>query len=198
MLNMIKGCSIADASRLNSGYEKTDSGYIANVDSEKICGLIEDFIELQNDRVFLFLEVPTNAADEPVNEAGDIESFHMDIYYWDGLTKEFAIGFLQKNHELLIHDGMSRFGFGSHGGNNEIILEQYNVVRIYTGDHGLYEGMFERHGVPEVEELLTAWNFFSAETPGECFLYDYNGKTIYDFVEFLKPYGLYFAERREK
>ena len=198
MLNMIKGCRISDPSILVEGYERGDTGFFANVDADKIQEVLEHFIALQDDRVFLILEVPTNAKEEPKTESGALASMHMDVYYWDGLPKEYAIDLLRKNGELLIHDGMSRFGFGAHSGNNEIMLDYYNVVIIYTGTPNQYDGFFESHQIPEVKNLQTAWEYFTDNTPGECALYHRNGKTIYDFVEFLKPYGLYFAERREK
>lgn len=195
---MVEGCKIHDASKLNPGYEKIENGYIANVNAEDIAPLMEHFISLQDDRVFLILEVPTNEKDEPKNQSGDIEAFHIDVYYWDGMPKDYAMEFLRRNHELLVHDGMSRFGFGSHSGNNEIMLDQYNVVRIYTKYPEMYNGMFEKFGIEQVDELKTAWKYFTYDTPGECCLYNYKGKTIYDFAEFLKQHGLYFAERREK
>lgn len=198
MLEMTKGSRIADPSLLEEGYQRTATGYTANVDAGKIALLMEHFISLQNERVFLILEIPTNVKDEVEKAPGIIEAMHMDVYYWDGLPKEYAIDFLRKNGQLLIHDGMSRFGFGSHGGGNEIMRDYYNVVWIYTNSPELYDGMFEKCGIQEVCELKSAWDYFTAQAPGECCLYDCHGKTIYDFVEFLKPYGLYFAERREK
>jgi len=45
--------------------------------------------------------------------------------------------------------------------------------------------------------LKTAWDYFTYDNPGESFLYEHKGKDIYDLIEHLKQYGLYFAERRE-
>ena len=152
---------------------------------------------MQKERVFLIIEVQTNWKDEELIRKKDTDPLHIDVFYWDGLTKEYAIDLLQKNQELLIHDGMSTFGFGSHGKRAEILLEKYNVVRIFSEEPAPYEALLERHGIPRVQELQTAWAQFGSGAYGECQLYKYHGKTIYDFIEFLKPYGLYFAERRE-
>ena len=38
---------------------------------------------------------------------------------------------------------------------------------------------------------------FTSDTPGNSCLYTYKDKTIYDLIDHLKQYGLYFAERRE-
>ena len=45
--------------------------------------------------------------------------------------------------------------------------------------------------------MKTAWDYFTHDKPGESFLYEHEGKNVYDMVEYLKRYGLYFAERRE-
>ena len=60
-----------------------------------------------------------------------------------------------------------------------------------------YAGFFEANGIPEVAEVKTAWDYFTDDTPDDSFAYTYKGKNIYDIVEHLKQYGLYFAERRK-
>ncbi len=198
MLNMVKGCKVHDPAVLHEGYQRTETGYAANVNAEKIQTLVERFIALQDKWVFLILEVPTNAKDEVEIRPGVVESLHMDVYYLDGLSKESAISLLHTFGPLFIHDGMCKFGFGSHSGNNEIVQDRYNVVTIYTKTPERYDGMFESLGITEVAELKTAWDFFTHDTPGECRKVPYREKDIYEIVEHLKQYGLYFAERREK
>lgn len=198
MLNMVKGCKVYDPSLLCEGYQRTETGYVANLNAENIRPVVEHFISLQDEWIFLILEVPTNARDETAIESGVIAAMHMDVYYLDGLQKDAAIRFFQNFAELFIHDGMSRFGFGSHSGNNEIMVQKYNVATIYTKKPEMYNGMFESHGISEVKDLKTAWNYFTSDTPGECEKVEYRGKDIYEIVEHLKQHGLYFAERREK
>lgn len=198
MLNMVKGCKVHDPTLLYEDYQRTETGYVANVNAEKIQTLVERFIALQDEWVFLILEVPTNAKDEVEIRPGVVEALHMDVYYLDGLTKESAISLLHTFGPLFIHDGMCKFGFGSHSGNNEIVQDRYNVVTIYTKTPEQYDGMFESLGITEVAELKTAWDFFTHDTPGECCMVPYREKDIYEIVEHLKQYGLYFAERREK
>ena len=197
MLNMIKGCRIHDPSVLFEGYQQTQSGFTANVNAEKIKGLFESFIKLHNELCFVILEVPTNQNDEPVFRAKGTCVLHNDVYYLDGLTPERASEFLDVFGQWLIHDGLSTFGIGLHSGANEILLGKYNVVTVYTKDKPKYSGFFESLGIMEVENLKTAWDHFTSNTPGDSFSYSYQGKNIYDLVNHLKQYGLYFAERRE-
>ena len=122
---------------------------------------------------------------------------HKDVYYIDGLTPARAVEFLNVFGEWLIHDCLSSFGIGIHSGANEIVTGKYNVVTVYTRDKQKYDGFFETLGIRQASDLKTAWDYFNSDAPGDSFLYTYTGKNIYDLIEHLKPYGLYFAERRE-
>ena len=87
------------------------------------------------------------------------------------------------------------------------IRNEYYIVSAHEDNYlhltGLHTSLsaddfFEKHDISEVENLITAWEYFTHETAGECFRYEYRGKDIYDIVDYLKDYGLYFAERRER
>lgn len=196
MLDMIKGCKVHDPAVLFEGYEQIDFGYIANVNADNIRPLLESFVKLHNAYCFLILEVPTNAKEDEAFLTGTGNP-SKDVYYWDGLLPETAVKFLQEYGHWLIHDGMSNFGIGIHSGGNEIMVGKYNVVTVYTKTPGVYDSFFENLGIPYIADMKTAWDYFTSETPGESFLYKYKDKTVYDLVDALKPYGLYFAERRD-
>ena len=195
MLEMIKGCRVDDPSILFEGYERTDSGFVANVDADKLQRLFEGFIRLHNETCFIILEVPTNAGETPALESG---LFYKDVYYLDGLTPEKALDFLNVYGQWVIHDGISTFGVGIHSGGNEMLLDKYNVVTVYTKNPQKYHGFFEKYEINQVPRLMTAWDYFTDKTPGDSFAYTYKGVNIYGLVEHLKQYGLYFAERREQ
>lgn len=193
MLNMIKGCKIHDPSVLFEGYAQTEFGFIANVNAQNIQPLLEAYVRLHNERCFVILEVPTN-----INEETTPGTTHKDVYYLDGLTPDRAVEFLQVYGPWLVHDGLSSFGIGLHSGGNEIVSGNYNVVTVYTKIPQKHRGFFEAQRIFEVDHLKTAWDYFTDGTPGDSFLYEHEGNTIYDIIEHLKRYGLYFAERREE
>ena len=166
MLNMIKGCKISDPSVLNEGYERTNTGFFANVNAEKIQPLLKSFVELHNEWSFIILEVPTNAKEETSLHSDGTQPRHKDVYYLDGLTPERATAFLDTFGEWLIHDGLSNFGIGVHSGANEILVGKYNVVTIYTRTPETYRGFFEMHGIQQVRNLKTAWDYFTSGMPG--------------------------------
>jgi hypothetical protein len=198
LLNMIKGCRIHDPSMLFEGYEQTEFGFVANVNADKIKSLLESFVLLHNEPCFVIIEVPTNGNVEATLTTDSIHTLHKDIYYLDGLSPERAIEFLHVFGEWLIHDGLSSFGFGLHSGGNEIVSGKYNVITVYTKTPQMYRNYFQLHNIDRVPNLKTAWDFFTQDHPGDSFLYEHKGNDIYDIVEHLKQYGLYFAERREE
>lgn len=197
VLKMIKGCRIHNPAMLYEGYEQIDSGFVANVDADKIQSLFENFVKLHNEPCFVILEVPTNVKEETTFLLNGTSPLHKDVYYIDGLTPARAVEFLNVFGEWLIHDGLSSFGIGIHSGANEIVTGKYNVVTVYTRDKQKYDGFFETLGIRQASDLKTAWDYFNSDAPGDSFLYTYKGKNIYDLIEHLKQYGLYFAERRE-
>lgn len=58
--------------------------------------------------------------------------------------------------------------------------------------------VFNSFDLPETDNLVTAWDYFSQDNPGESELYKKDGKTIYDVVDELKEIGLYKYEQREE
>ena len=103
---------------------------------------------------------------------------------------------LERYGELLINDGMNRFGYGCHESQDEIMLDKYNVITIYSQQLSNYSDFFEAHGIKKVESLITAWDTFSDETPGQAERCDYKGKSVYDLPEELKDRGMYLADTR--
>jgi len=79
----------------------------------------------------------------------------------------------------------------------ELKLDKYNVVSLWTNKMEKYRDFFDLHNIPKADKCLTAWETLSENAPGECSLIATNGKTVFDLVEDLADWGIYFAERRE-
>ena len=150
MLTMRKGFSISFADKLSEGY-KTDGKFItANVSAQKTLPLLENFIKLhENERLFFILELPTQKTAEPKDESGNIIAFHKDIYYLDDCTSAMIRDVLDIVGKLLLDDGISQFGVGSHITNDEMMICKYNIVNLYRNDEQstLYDGFFENAGI---------------------------------------------------
>lgn len=91
-----------------------------------------------------------------------------------------------------------QFGFGCHESHDEIMVEKYNVVSIYSQDIQKYNDFYEPHNIKEAKNFITAWDTFSLEHPGSSERIEKNGKTVYDLPELLKGWGIYLAETVEE
>lgn len=198
MLKLRKGCKVPFPDNLSEGYKYRDSCFTANVNADKIRILIEHFIAIHNEPVFFILELPSKQDDEIEIRPGIVEVFHKDVYYIDGCTQEEAVALLKRIADLLINDGLCSFGFGCHQSHDEIMVGKYNVVSVYTQNKKVYGGFFEEHGIGFTENLITAWDTFTQNAPGESSRVDTDGKSIYDIPDMFKDWGIYLAERRKK
>lgn len=196
MLEIKRGCKVHKSALLEEQYQETEYGFLANVHVHKIKDVIRDFIILQTAPLFFILELPTNERDERLLRKSDTDTFHTDVYYIDGMNANEAIGLLDKHGELLIHDGISGFGFGTHDSSAEIMSSKYNVVTLFVKSHEAYNNFFAKYDIPRVEKVVTAWDTFTETTPGESIRIIVNGKDVFSLPKELKRYGIYFAERR--
>lgn len=99
---------------------------------------------------------------------------------------------------MFINDGLSHFGVLSQSG-REIGKYKYNVIKAYTRDDLLpLINVFNSLDIPETDNLITAWDYFSQDNPGESERYEKDGKSIYDVVEILKEVRMYKYEQYEE
>lgn len=197
MLNLRNGSKVPFPEKLSEGYEYNKPCFTANVGADKLEAIMRHFITLHNEPLFFILELPTRQENETEVRPGVVEALHKDAYYIDGCTQEDALAILRETADLMINDGMCAFGFGCHQSHDEIMVGKYNVVTVYAQDKAVYDGFFEEHGIALTENLVTAWDTFSQEYPGESSIVDTDGKSVYDIPEILKERGIFFAERRQ-
>ncbi len=203
MIRMIKGAQIAAAEKLMQGYEISENRLTANVDADNIRNILDSFIDRNcGSPLFMFIEVPANISDEKITEKFEdgsmaIETPHKDVYYLDGLSSEYMKKLLEPLYEILINDGLSSFGAGNFQ-DDEIGKYKYNQMILFSNDPGKYGGIFEEHGIVYTEKLVSAWDTFTRDTPGQCRRYtDKNGRTVYDIIDLLTQNGMYKAKQRQ-
>lgn len=186
VFQLITGVEVELGSDVISAYTEYDSGFEAVVSAEKIPQLVKSFAALLDEPVFFFLELPKNA-DE--NDSG------YDVYYLDNCTVPVAKAIMKRYGELLVQDGISRFGFGSHSSNEEIYVKDYQQISIYCLDKKKTEALFGDLGIKKVDKLKTMWEGFSEDTPGISIRVDVNGENVFDIPENLKSEGMYKAQQ---
>lgn len=197
MLNLVKGHRVNMVENLFESFTKlTEHHLMANVHAEKILEVFQHFIVIHDEPLFFILELPVSIDREKVIAKNIIKESHKDVYYIDGCSREEFLALLIRYGDLLVNDGLSKFGFGGHKSHDEIMLDSYNVVTIYSKELSKFNDFFESHNIQFVEELVTAWKTFSKTSPGISELYESNGKTVYDLPGELAEWGIYLAETR--
>ena len=197
MLNLVKGHRVSLVENLFESFTKlTEHHLMATVHAEKILDVFQHFIAIHDEPLFFILELPVSIDREKVIAKNIIKESHKDVYYIDGCSREECLALLIRYGDLLVNDGLSKFGFGGHKSHDEIMLDSYNVVIIYSKELSKFNDFFEPHNIQFVEELVTAWNTFSKTSLGISEIYESNGKTVYDLPEELAEWGIYLAETR--
>ena len=197
MLKFRKGCTVPFPEKIHEEYEVNDNCIIANIDADKIEKLLLDFIRMHTEPLFFILEIPSKLEDENIVKPCWVEGLHKDVYYIDGCTQEQALVIVEQIGELLINDGLSSFGFGCHISHDEIMVGKYNVITIYSQNIDSYNVLLEKNELKRVNNLVTAWDTFSHDTPGETERIETNGKDVFDIPEMFADWGMYLAEQRE-
>lgn len=197
MLNLVKGHQVSLVENLFESFTKlTEHHLMANVHAEKILEVFQHFIVIHDEPLFFILELPVSIDREKVVAKNIIKESHKDVYYIDGCSREECLALLIRYGDLLVNDGLSKFGFGGHKSHDEIMLDSYNVVTIYSKELSKFNDFFEPHNIQFVEELVTAWGTFSKTSPGISEIYESNGKTVYDLPVELAEWGIYLVETR--
>ena len=197
MLNLVKGHRVSLVENLFESFTKLTEHYLmANVHAEKILEIFQHFIVIHDEPLFFILELPVSIDREKEIAKNIINDSHMDVYYIDNCSIEECLVLLIRYGDLLVNDGLSKFGFGGHKSHDEIMLDSYNVVTIYSKELSKFNDFFEPHNIQFVEELVTACETFSETSPGISEIYESNGKTVYDLLEELAEWGIYLAETR--
>lgn len=199
MLEMKECCQVPFPERLFEGYEVQENRILANVNASKAIDMMREFIAMHDEPLFFILELPSKNYDGITeskvisNEPNDI-----DVYFIDKMDAKRANEILDALGNFLVRDGLNTFGIGGHFSKEEILFERYSVMVIYTEDCEKYSSFFSKFDIEKVEDLVTAWETFDRENPGECRLLvsEKSGKTVYDIPEAYKDYGMYFYEKR--
>lgn len=192
------------AGLLKEGFMTKGDRICAQVSAEHILGVMRRYLERRENSLFFFMELPLDLEEENIErqpaetEPGIIRGSRYKVYFLDDISRETCETFLDLFGEILLHDGLSAFGFGDHS--SEVGKYKYNQMMIYDReDITAAKGLLTEAGVPEREHLLFAWDLINEENPGVSERYkDSGGRSVFDIVDALKPIGLYLAEIRNE
>ena len=197
MLEMKVCCNVPFPEKLFEEYAIRKNTISANVNASKILDMMKCFIKNREEPLFFILELPRKAHNGIVELKSSVNpNDDYDVYFIDGLDAQQAADCLDSLGEFLVKDGMNTFGIGGHQSHEEILFGKYNVMTIYSGNPESYADFLDGFGIQKTNHLVTAWDTFDPEHPGECKLYvsEETGKTIYNIPEMYKEYGMYLYE----
>lgn len=198
ILKLKAGAKVSSTIPLYEGYEVEDRYITANISVDKIEAVLQHFVVMHEEPVFFILELPASADEETEIAPGVVDKIHKDVYYIDGCSQEEALNILVRVGDLLYNDGISSFGFGCHESGDEIMFGKYNVLTIFSQSTEEYDAFFAVHQIEKTDDLVTAWDTFTQETPGVSERYETNGTSVFDIPKLFKDWGMYFAEQREE
>lgn len=194
-----EGTDIPDISGLENGYETSGDGksVTALLSAEKLAPFISDVTEAMEEPIFFFIELPCSEDEERELRRSPSDNFHYRLYYLDNCTKPVIRAILKTYGDLLISDGLCRFGFGGNESGDEIYVQTYKVTSVFCGGvlrADTVGGLLEKRGAKRTEKLLTPWDILSPSNPGTCARVENDGMTVFDLPELLADAGMYFAE----
>ncbi|MBR6874452.1 MAG: hypothetical protein IKN17_13185 [Ruminococcus sp.] len=181
---------------VRSAYAPGEKG---NIDSVLSAELIEPFlngaVKLLPEPHFFFMELPCTEDEEKELRRSDRDPLHYKVYYLDGCTASVTEAIIKRYGQLLINDGLTRFGFGSNASNEEIYVLDYQQIQVYAEDDR-FASVYKKLGVPETDSVKTVWENFSKENVGVSMAVEIEGENCGCIVENLTPEGMYLAETR--
>lgn len=193
MFQTAPGVTIPFPDKIQEQFQVYEGNSIyANISFEKLRPILTEFYHSLPEPLFFVLQLPLFIHEE--RKLKDSNTFHQEVCYLDGQTKSQIDDIIEKYGQILLEDGMSQFAVASHVNNEEIFIQKYKLTAFYSSSPRRFIPFLQRYGLTETDNLITVWNTFSQETPGECRRVSINGFDVYNVAEQLKKQGLYRAK----
>ena len=195
---LIEGVVLSEAALegVKSAYSVSGDNMIDSVlSAELIRPLLERGAKLLPEPHFFFLELPCTEDEEKSLRKSKSDPTHYKVYYLDNCTEPVTQALLKRYGDLLINDGLTRFGFGSNQTSEEIYVLDYQQVQIYADD-GRFVPLFEELGAERVKTVITPWDNFTPDNAGVSLAVETEGETTDMIPVNLAEEGMYLAETR--
>ena len=176
MFQTAAGVTVPFPEQLSDAYQLDGSNLTANLSFEKLADFVRAFYGAIREPLFLAIH-PDADTDE--------------VWYLDNMTKKQLTMILDGYGELLYQDGLSAFAVGSLATEEELFVQKYKVLSIYSPQITRFARLLEQYGAARTDRLVTAWDTFSAEHPGEARRLEIAGMTVPDLIKELQKIGMY-------
>ncbi len=178
---LCQGVSVNGADNLMSCYRTNENGISGLLSCDVMADCVTDFIKLIPEPVFFFIELPRENSED------------YDTYYLDNCTKDVAHAIMKRYGDLLINDGVSRFGFGSHKTDEEIYFTDFQEFMIYSPQRNKLAELMANVGAEPSDTPCSIWDLLSEDNEGSLSVVETEGETVFDIPVNLKSEGMYKA-----
>ena len=178
---LIAGVSIPDTSALKKEYRNTKVRILFSLSAEDYASFFREGVKLLQAPIFFFAEIPDS--DDQTR-----------LYYLDNCTPEVIQAILKTYGHILYADGVIRFGFGSHTAEEEIYMQDYQTLSIYSESISAYESLLQRLGYQPNKSAKLTWDILSETNAGEATCIEADDETYVDMINNLIDVGMYPAE----
>jgi hypothetical protein len=192
-MKLAHGIKLPFPNLIKKEYEVNNNTIIFNADVDDLLDVIIDFVKSLEQPIFFFIEIPVKKEVEDKLRKKDTDPFHIDVYYWDYIDNLTLTTILKRYGELLLNDGLVRFGVGSKG-REEIYVRKYKVTYILSNNIEKHQEILNQYNYVRTDNLVTPYDTFSTNNPGTAYAIKVDGFNIFDLVEMLQSKGLYYAK----
>jgi len=192
------GVTLPFPEQIKEEFQVFNKSILLNLSIEKLKPLVNDFLDQLSQPISFVLEIPLSQQEEMEYRKNDTDPFHKKVCYLDGLSKAQIEELLHIYEDVLINDGISQFAITSHSTKDEIYVQKYKIISINSPKPANYIEFLKGYGLVQTDDLVTAWNTFSHEAPGEARRVEIDGLTIYDVYDELVKMGMYVAKVAEE
>jgi len=194
MFQTASGVTIPFPEKIKEEFQVYENSILLNLSFEKLEALVNEFCGLLSEPLYFVLEIPLSQQEESELRKDDTHPFHKKVCFLGGQSKDQIKAILREYGALLLNDGMSQFAVYSHAARDGIYVQKYKVVSIYNDRPTGYIEFLKRYGLAQTDKLLTVWDTFSHETPGEARKVEIDGNSIFDVYAELIKAGMHVAK----
>jgi len=197
MFQTASGIIIPFPERIKEEFQFFETRILFNLSFEKLKPFIDEFIEQLSEPLFFVLELPVSQQEESELRKDDYCPFHKKVCYLDEQSKEQIRAIFDLYGTLLLNDGISKFAVYSHATDDGIYIQKYKIASIYSHTPVNYIEFLKKYGLTQTENLLTVWDTFSHESPGQAQTIEIDGIGVFDVYDELVKKGMYVAKVAE-
>lgn len=126
----------------------------ANINYEKIAAFVTNYYRTLPEPLFLVMQLSLSIDEE--NKMGFEKILHQEVLYLDGQTQSQIDTIMTSYGQQLLSDGLSQFAIASHQSHEEIFIQKYKVVSLYSEMAEKYAILLTKYGLHKTDHLITA------------------------------------------